>query len=506
MFQKKIKFIFFSFLILHSSLLISSTLHLSISANPSRLNPIIATDSTSHEISSWLFSSLVKYNKDGKVTQHLAKNYKFIDDTTLEFELKQGILWSDGEELTAQDIIFTYKTITSPKIFTPYSSDFRYVKSVEAIGKYKILVKYKEPYFKALEIWMMDILPSHILKNDKDLMTSDFNKHPIGSGSYTIKGFSPSNDIKLFANPKYFEHKANIDKIIYHFIPDPSTEFLTLKTKKLDMGSLTPMQYERQIDEEFKKHFNIFEKMSQGYTYLGFNLKDKKFQNPKIREALSLAIDRKELVDILFLGHGRVCNGPFMPKTFAYPNDLKPPTLNRKRAKKLLKEAGFDKNHPFNFELITNSNNSNRVYTAQIIQHQLKKIGVNVKIRVMEWQAFLNTVVMPRKFQTVLLGWGLGLMPDAYSIWHSDGDKKGGFNFVGYKNKEVDDLIKKGEKTVNKKELGKIYRKIFKLIRNDNPYLFLFIPNSITVVNKKIKNISNSIIGIRHNTIDWIKE
>ncbi len=506
MFQKKIKFILlFSLFTFHFSLF-ASTLHLSISANPSRLNPLIATDGTSHEISSWIFSSLVKYDKDAKVTPHLAKSYRFIDDTTLEFELKKGILWSDGKEFTSQDIIFTYQTIISPKIFTPYSSDFRYVKSVEMSGKYKILVKYKEPYFKALEIWMMDILPHHILKDDKDLMTSKFNKHPIGIGSYTIKGFTPSNDINLFANKSYFKHKPLIDKITYHFIPDPSTEFLTLKTKKLDIGSLTPMQYERQIDDDFKKHFKILEKMSQGYTYLGFNLRDKKFKNPKIREALSLAIDRQELVDILFLGHGQICNGPFMPKTFAYPTDLKTQNPNLQKAKKLLKEAGYGKNNPFAFELVTNSNNSTRVYTAQVIQHQLKKIGVKMKIIVMEWQGFLNTVVMPKKFETVLLGWGLGLMPDAYSIWHSESDKKGGFNFVGYKNQKVDELIKKGEKTIDKKKLGEIYREIFKLIRADNPYLFLYIPNSITVVNKKIKNVSNSIIGIRHNTIDWIKE
>jgi peptide/nickel transport system substrate-binding protein len=145
------------------------------------------------------------------------------------------------------------------------------------------------------------------------------------------------------------------------------------------------------------------------------------------------------------------------------------------------------------------------MYAAQIIQHQLAKIGVEVKIRAMEWQAFLNTVVMPRKFETVLLGWGLGLMPDAYSIWHSESIKKGGFNFIGYKNEEVDRLIKKAEETIDLKELSKIYKKIFALIVSDVPYVFLYIPNSITAVNGKIKNVEPSIIGIMYNEIEWIK-
>jgi peptide/nickel transport system substrate-binding protein len=211
------------------------------------------------------------------------------------------------------------------------------------------------------------------------------------------------------------------------------------------------------------------------------------------------------LKSLYLFGHGKVCTGPFLPNTTGFNNDIKSIKQNIKKAKKLLKQSGFDENNPFEFTLTTNINNSIRVYTAQILQYQLSKIGINMKIKTMEWQAFLNTVVTPRKFDAVMLGWGMGLTPDAYSIWHSDNIKLGGFNFVGYKNKEVDRLIKKAEKIIDKKEFDKIYKKIFKLIVEDKPYLFLYIPNSITAVNKKIKNVSTSMIGITHNINDWIK-
>ncbi len=485
--------------------LIATTLHLSISANPSRVNPILATDSASGTISGWIFNSLITYDKDGKIKLELAKSYRFLDERTLVFELRDDIFWHDGKRVSAQDVVFTYETIISPKIFTPYADSFKHIKSVKALNQTTVEVIYKYPYFKALETWMLGILPSHILQNEDNLMTSSFNQHPIGNGPYKMKGFSISQDIELFANENYFIHKPNIDKIVYHFIPDPSTQFLMLKSHQLDVGSLSPLQIERQIDDDFKRYYAIYEDISHGYTYMGFNLKNKKFKDPRIRKALSLAIDRQELVDILFFGHAKVCNGPFMPGTFAYNENVKAPKQDIKRAKELLKEAGFDENNPFEFEVITNSNNSIRTYALQIMQHQMKLAGINMKIRTMEWQAFLNTVVMPRNFEAVVLGWSLGLMPDAYSIWHSESAKKGGFNFVSYKNKEVDKLIKKAEKTVDKKKLGTIYKKIFKLITDDNPYLFLFIPNSITVVNKEIKNVSASIIGVMHNTIDWIK-
>lgn len=170
----------------------------------------------------------------------------------------------------------------------------------------------------------------------------------------------------------------------------------------------------------------------------------------------------------------------------------------------MLKEAGYDENHPLEFELSTSASGSGS-YSAQILQHQLKKSGVVMKLRIMEWQAFLNTVIMPRKFEAVLMGWSLGLKPDAYSIWHSESQKKGGFNFIGYHNEEVDTLIKKAEKVVDQEKFDAIYKEIFAKIVHDNPYLFLVIPNSITVVNKEITPVSNSMIGVMHNTIDWIK-
>lgn len=478
---------------------------MSISASPARVNPILSTDSVSSQITRWIFNSLITYDENAKIKTELAKSYRFLDDTTLEFTLRDDITWSDGVKFSAKDVLFTYETIISPNIYTPYASSFKHVKSVEMKEDYKVVVKYKYPYFKALETWMMDILPYHKLKDEKDLMTSKFNQSPIGTGPYTLDKFSISSDIILRSNPTHFIQKPNIKKIIYHFVPDSSAQFLMLKSGKLDVGSLTPLQIERQLDKEFKSKFNIYEDIAQSYSYLGFNLKDEKFKNPKVRRALSFAIDRQEIVDIMYFGHGRVCHGPFMPGTGAYNDKVKSPKQDIKKAKKLLKEAGYDENNPFIFTLSTNTG-ARGTYLAQIIQHQLKKAGVVMKLRVMEWQAYLNTVIMPRKFEAVLMGWALGLKPDAYSIWHSESSKKGGFNFIHYKNEKVDKLIKKAEKIVDQKEFDKIYKEIFKLIAEDNGYLFLVVPNSIAVVNKNISPVRPSIIGVMHNAVDWIKQ
>ncbi len=502
---KKLIYLFI-FLSLISTNINASTLNLSISSSPSRLNPILANDSASSEIADWLFNGLFKYDKDGKPTLDLASSYKFETNTKLIIKLKKNVLWHDNTKFTSKDVIFTYNTIMDPKVFNSIKSNYKEVKSVKALDDYTIEVIYKKAYFKALEIWMVGILPSHLLKDEKNIMTSSFNKNPIGTGPYKIDTFKIGQDIKLFANDKYFEGRANIDKILYKFLPDTNTSFLFLKQQKLDISSLTPLQIDRQISKDFKKNYQIIEKPSFSYSYLGFNLKNEKFKDKRIREALSLGINRQELVDILFFGHGKVSNGPFLPGSFAYNKSVKPITPDIKKAKRLLEELGYNKSNPFTFEVITNTGNETRINAAQIMQYQLNKIGVNMKIRVMEWQAYLNTIVHPRNFESILLGWSLALMPDAYPLWHSSNSKLGGFNLVGYENKEVDLLIEKASTTINRDELGNIYKDIFKRITNDIPYLFLYIPNAITVVNKNIKNVKPAFVGITYNQREWIKE
>ncbi len=497
----------FLFFLAFSIMLNASTLHLAISTNPARLNPLLATDSASSEITGFLFNGLVKYNKDTtKIIGDLAEKFYFQDATTLIFELKKNVQWHDGEEFSAKDVVFTYKLLTSDAIASPYASGFRFVQDVQIISKYKIAVIYKQPYFKALETWMMGILPQHILKDEKNLMSSSFNTAPIGTGAYKLDKLEFSKNIELVAFEDYFEGKAKIEKISFHIVADPMTRFLMLKSSQIDIGSIEPMAFERQLHKDFFQKFNIYENISHSYTYLGFNLRLKKFQDPRVREALSLAIDREEIVDILFFKHAKVCTGPFLPGIKAFNQNIKAPKPNLKKAKKLLEEAGYNENNPFEFEIVTSNSSSVRPYAAEILQYQLKKVGVKVTLKVMEWQAFLNMVVFPHKFDAVLLGWGLSATPDPYMFWHSDNDKQGGFNLIGYKNKQLDTLIEQSQQVIDEEKLAKMWQKMFAMIVHDNPYLFLYIPNTITAVNNKIKNVENAQSGIWHNYIQWEKE
>ncbi len=497
----------FVLLLLQSVWLIASTLHLSASSNPARLNPLIATDSASASISGFLFNALVKYDETGQnIIGDLAESYRFVTPTVIEFKLRHGVKWHDGKPFTASDVLFTYELIQSPKTISPYASDFRVIKNIRIVDDYTLRVVYEKPYFKALEIWMMGIVPKHILSHENDIMGSKFNTEPIGTGPYILKQLEFSKQIILEANPNYFEHKPKIDKIIFHVISDPMTRFLMLKSGQIDIETLEPMQYERQLGKTFKNSFTTLELPSHSYTYLGFNLRLKKFQDPRVRQALSLSIDRQKLIDILFLKHGNICTGPFLPGSKGFNDALKAPKQNLVRAKALLKSAGYDSEHPLEFEIATSNSNAIRPYAAEILQRQLLDVGVKVTLRIMEWQAFLNTVVAPRKFDAVLLGWSLSLTPDPYALWHSDSDVPGGFNLVGYHSQQADKLIEKMESSTNPETIAALQRKIFAQISGDNPYLFLVIPNEINVYSRHISGIKPTINGIWEDYIDWEKK
>lgn len=491
----------------------AQTLYKTLSSNPSRLNPLLATDSSSMTITDYLFNGLLKYDKDANIVGDLAYKYEIQSPTKIVFFLRKNVLWHDGKPFTSKDVVFTFKLLkmamdgNAKRISTPHSTDFRRVDSVKALDDYKVEVTYKTPYFKALEIWMMGMLPEHLLKDVDNYMTAKFNKKPVGTGPYKLKRLELSKSIILEANENYYEHKPYIDTIVYSIVPDATTNFYLLQKAEIDLNGLSPLQLVKKVDTAFLQKYQIIEQISKGYTYLGFNFRRKLFQDSRVREAITLGVDKKELVDILFFKHGQACHGPFLPGSFAYNKNFELNSYNPKKAKQLLKEAGFTKAKPLEFELVTNTGNSIRLAAAQVIQYQLEKIGVKVKLRVMEWQAFLNTKVFAKDFDAVLLGWGLTLTPDAYSIWHSDGrDKKGGFNFISYKNSEVDKLIIKAQMTTSRPKIAKMYQEIFKLIVEDNPYVFLYIPNSITAVNKKISPIIKSIVGLEHNQIDWVKQ
>ncbi len=488
-----------------------------MAGEPSGLIPMIAGESAASAIASHIFNSLLRYDRNLEPEGELAKSWQVSpDQKTITFTLKPGLKWADGKPLTSADVLFTWKLVTDDKTRTPYASDYKLVTSAEAPDAQTFRVSYSQPYAPALESWAgLQILPRHLLEN-QDINNTPFARKPVGSHYYQLESWSVKEKISLIRNLYATQGAPKIDRLISRFIPDPATQFLELMADNIDVMNLDPIQYTRIVPArpEMKKKIALYKELGNGYTYLGFNLKRAPFNDVRVRQAINYAIDKQELIDGVLLGLGEPVAAPYKPGTRWVNPQLKPYAYDPAKAKQLLKEAGFedhdgdgilDRNgKPFAFEILTNQNKQ-REMSAVLIQRRLKDIGIDVKIRVLEWASFLGRYIKPGDFDVVVLGWSLSLDPDQYSIWHSSQNKPGQFNFINYNNPQVDKLLEQGRLELDQDKRMKIYHEFSRILLEDSPIVYLYEGYGLPAIHKRIRGIDNPAppAGIGWNSQDW---
>ena len=487
-----------------------------MAGEPSNLIAMIAGDSASSAIAGNIFNSLLKYDENLNYVPDLAKSWEISNNQkTISFKLKKGLRWADGKPLTSADVLFTWKLITNPNTRTPYASDYQLVKKASTPDPLTFKVTYESSYAPALDTWAsLHILPKHILK-DEDINNTFFSRKPTGSSYYKLYEWISGQQVTLKANDKSVSGTPLIKKLISRIIPDTSSQFLELTADNIDVMNINPIQYQRVFParKDLQQKIALYKELGNGYTYLGFNLKKAPFNDIRVRQALNYAIDKDEVIKGVLLGLGEAISSPYKPGTRWNNPNLSPYPYSPSKALELLADAGYikDKNgsltkdgKPLKFEIITNQNKQ-REMTAVLIQRRLQEIGVKVSIRVIEWASFVNRFIKTGDFDVVVLGWGLSLDPDQYNIWHSSQQEPGQFNFLGYSNKTVDQLLELGRKELNPHKREKIYREFSKHLLEDSPIVYLYAGYGLSAVHKRVKGIKKPAppAGIYHNNYDW---
>jgi len=480
----------------------------------SNLIPILASDSASHSIAGLIYNGLVKYDKDMNIVGDLAESWDISDDgLVITFHLRKGVKWHDGKPFTAKDVLYTYQITVDPKTPTAYAGDFLKVKKAEVLDDYTFRVTYDKPFAPSLISWSSAVLPRHLLEG-QNITKSSLARHPVGTGPYLFKEWLAGQKIVLVSNADYFEGRPYVDGHVTRIIPDMATMFLELRARNIDMMGLTPLQYTRQTENNlFRQSFDKYRYLAFAYTYLGYNLKHPFFADKRVRQAISYAINKEEIISGVLLGLGKPATGPYKPGTWAYNENVKTYSYNPQKARELLRAAGWTKTNndgflekdgrPFTFELITNQGNETRQKCAEIIQRQLKEVGIDVKIRILEWAAFINDFISKRRFEAVILGWTIPLDPDAYDVWHSSKTAPEELNFISYKNPEVDALLEKARSTFDQKLRKKYYDRFQEILVEDQPYTFLYVPDELVIISKRFRGIEPAPIGLSHNFIKW---
>lgn len=484
---------------------------------PSSLIAMIAGESAASAIAANIFNTLLKYDKNLELEGELAQSWSISpDQKTITFQLKPGMQWADGAPLTSADVLFTWKLVTDDKTRTPYGADYKLVLKAEVPAPLTFRVTYAQPYAPALDSWAgLQILPEHILKG-QDINTTPFARKPVGSHYYQLAEWKNGERIALIRNPNASQGQARIDRLVSRFIPDPASQFLELMADNIDTMGLSPIQYARIFPArpELNSKIALYKELGNAYTYLGFNLKHKPFDDKRVRQAINYAIDKQELIDGVLLGLGEPVASPYKPGTRWTNPDLHPYPYDPEKAKTLLREAGFADHDgdgildrdgkPLAFEILTNQNKQ-REMSAVLIQRRLREIGIDVNIRVLEWASFLGRFIKTGDFDVVVLGWGLGQEPDQYNIWHSSQQAPGQFNFIGYSNPQVDKLLEQGRLELDPDKRMKIYHRFAKILLEDSPVVYLYAGYGLPAIHKRVKGIDNPAppAGIGHNSYEW---
>ena len=479
----------------------------------SNLIPLLASDSTSHEIAGLVFNGLIKYDKDVHIVGDLAESWEISrDGLVITFHLRKGVRWHDGKPFTAHDVLYTYQVTVDPKTPTAYAGDFLKVKKAEVLDDHTFRATYDRPFAPALMSWSVGILPRHLLEG-RDITTSPLGRHPIGTGPYRFKEWVAGQKIVLVSNPDYFEGRPYIDGYILRIIPDTATMFLELRANGIDRMGLTPLQFTRQTENNlFRENYRKYRYLSFAYTYMGYNLKNPLFADKRVRQALAHAVNREEIIDGVLLGLGKPATGPYKPGTWAHNPNVRTYSHDPEKAKALLAEAGWRRTDggflekdgkPFEFEIITNQGNEIRAKCAEIIQRRLAEIGIRVKIRVIEWAAFVNDFINKRKFDATILGWTIPMEPDLYDVWHSSKTGPQELNFVSFRNDEVDALIVRARETFDQPLRKQCYYRIQEILAEEQPYLFLYVPDALPILHARFRGVEVAPLGIGWNFIRW---
>ncbi|MGB9685985.1 MAG: ABC transporter substrate-binding protein [Rectinema subterraneum] len=445
------------------------------------LDPHIVTSFSSHRRVDLLYNKLVRHDENLKIVPDLAESWEIPDNQTYIFNLRKGVKFHDGTELTAQDVEFSLNRILDPKTASPGRSYISSIKSIEVLGPYKVKVTLSAPLASFLEGLASNNCA--IVSKAAVEKYGNLQKVAVGTGAFMLKEWIPDNSMTLVKNPNYFEKGLPyLDKIIFRVIPEQASLLAGIKAGTLDMAQINDASTILLAKRD--SNIVVMQKPGINVRTFGFNTTRKPFDDARVRQALSLAIDRNEIVTVAEFGMAQPTGPiPAGATQWALPLSKLPNyTPDYAKAKALLAEAGFP--NGFTFKIVTANSFEGGLSVAQVIQNQLKKIGVNAELEVVEWGIYIDRWVK-RDFDSMVELRGGSGEPDRflYRTIHSTG----GVNNFLFKDADVDRLLDKGRVLTTYAERKPVYDELQVVLAEKAPIIFLYCPFETHVLSKQVK-------------------
>ena len=474
-------------------------LKFAVQVEPAGFDPNLATAFGSHRILEHIYEGLLSFDEKMDIVPGLAESYEVPEPTKIVFHLRKNAFFHDGTPFTAEDVLFTFQRIRDPSFASPAASYYSEVLSITAPDPYTVVFVLKVPMVNSLLLNFAGVNSAIVCKKYVE-SGANMQLQTNGTGPFTLKEYAAGNYIALQKNDHYYIPELPcLDTLTFVVIPEEISRSAALRNGDVDMAQIMePLS----LNTFSQQRFVIYRVSTLPYLLLGINNAVKPFDNVLVRRALSYAINREEIVEMVAFGEGTV-TGPLNPslKTWALlPEAFDEYTYNPDKAKALLKEAGYP--NGFSFEAVTFAQYSlDKI--GEAIQAQLALVGITMKVNVAEFGIFVKRW-REIDFEAFLSLNGGSTEPDIqfYRTFKSDGAT----NKFNFKNAKVDELLEKGRQALDLEERVTIYQSLQKLLVEENPFLFLYSPNNLYVSSLAVKDFvpmsNQSLIMLKKTWLD----
>ncbi|MDX8127219.1 peptide-binding protein [Methylomonas sp. OY6] len=497
--------------------------------NLKTITPLVSSDAYASNVQSYVLEGLITRNPDTLEWEGLvAKDWTISEDgLVITFRMREDVSFSDGNPLTANDVVFSFNFIMTDAIQAPRERAYlEKIKSVKANGKYEVVFTFKEPYFEALSLaGSIGILPKHFyepyLKEPQK-----FNESKgllLGSGPYRLndpKNWTPDKgNVELVRNERYWgDVQPSYHRILWKIIQNDSARLTTFRNGDIDSYSARPVEYqELKKDPQIQAKSQNFEYMPPvvGYSYIGWNQerggKPTRFADKRVRQAMTYLTDVSRVIKDVMLDYAEPAVSPFSKTSKQHDVALQPYQADLDKAKALLKDAGYqDKNGdgvledkagaPFEFKLTYFQANEDTKRMVLLLKDLYARAGVKLIPTPQEWPVMLENLDK-KDFDAITLGWTSGIETDLYQMFHSSQAVSKGDNYVSYNNPALDKLIDDARRTVDESKRMPLWQQAEHILYEDQPYTFLMRRKSLLFVDKRIHNLQMTKLGLNFGSL-----
>ncbi len=459
---------------------------------PRYINPIVSSaNDLDMDLTNLVYSGLFRFNNNLELINDLAAGYEISSDNKIyTVHLRDNVSWHDGQAFTADDVLFTYRSIQTPNYGSPLSSSFQGV-VVDKIDDYTVTFTLKEPYAPFLTSLTVGIAAEHVwsqIAPQNATLTEQVLK-PVGTGPFQFAEIATrrkTGDITsyhLTRNENYYGQAPYLDEIIFTFYTTYEEALQALQSGKADGISFLPLANLKSASQQ--RSININQLLLPQYFAIFFNpQKNEALNEAGVRAALSLGTDRNAIVEQALFGQGRPLHLPIPPNFLSFDGDNNPPSTNLEAAQQNLSESGWhvgddgirQKNDKKLVVKLTTTDWPEYIKTAQILQEQWRQLGVDVQLEHLGAGTIQQTIVQPRDFEALLFGEILPADPDPYPFWHSTQTRSPGLNLASFKNQSVDKLLEEARKTTDQPKRLELYKEFQNKILELNPAIILYQP------------------------------